>query len=74
MRRLSTRLAGTACAAFLVLIASAVSGTAATPGGDVHYFEATVVSSGSATADYGEDRKLPGQTTAAGVDGKESIE
>ncbi len=74
MRRPRALLAGTAGAATLMFIAYAVSGTAATPGGDVHYFEARVVSSGSATADYGEERKQPGQITASGVDGKESLE
>jgi hypothetical protein len=68
-------MAGAACLVLcLVLISSAVGGAAATPGGDVHYFEARAVSSGSTTADYGEDRKQPGQITASGVDGKESLE
>lgn len=74
MRRPSALPAGTAGLAFLVFIASAMGSTAAGPGGDVHYFEARAVSSGSTTADYGEDRKRPGQITASGVDGKESLE
>jgi hypothetical protein len=73
MRRPRALLAGTAGAACLVLIASVAGGSAATPNDDVHYFEAFALGSGSAVADYGEDRKMPGQITASGVDGKESL-
>ena len=76
MRRPSALLAGTAGLAFLVFIASAMGGTASTPGGDVHYFEARAVSTGSTTAELGEDRKRPGRIIAppSGVDGQESLE
>ena len=40
---------------------------------DVHYFKAQITGTGSATADYGRDGKDPNLTTAAGVDGKETI-
>ena len=46
---------------------------AASASADVHYFKAQIIGTGSATADYGRDGKNPNLTTAAGVDGKETI-
>jgi hypothetical protein len=71
MRRPSTRLAGMA-GALLALVAFTGS-TQANPGDDVHFFEASVESRGSAFADFGEERKRPGQITASGVDGVEAL-
>ena len=47
--------------------------SSAAPGDDAHYFEASVVGVGAHGADFGEDRKQPGQTTASGVDGAEAL-
>ncbi len=74
MSRLSAWLFGTTSASFLALIVFALGSSSAARGGDVHYFKARVVGTGSAAADYGEDRKQPGLTTAAGVDGQESTQ
>jgi hypothetical protein len=73
MRPLGVRLAGTA-GGVLAAAALFVGAGAASTGADRHFVEARVVGSGSAVADYGEDRKQPGLTTASGVDGRESIE
>lgn len=74
MQRLSAWLVGTTSAAFLVLSAFVLGSSSAAPGDDVHYFQARVVGNGSATTDFGEDRKQPGQITASGVDGVESVQ
>lgn len=42
------------------------------PGPDAHYFLMKATASGEYTADYGDERLEPGQTTASGVDGAES--
>ncbi len=58
-----------------VFAAAAVlaGGSDASPGADEQFFEVRLVGSGSAAADYGEDRNQPGRTTATGVDGEESL-
>lgn len=56
----------------MALVAFAAS-TQASPGDDVHFFEASVESRGFAAADFGEERKQPGQITASGVDGEEIL-
>ena len=61
-----------ASGAALLLLAFALDSAVAAPGGDTHHFTMRVIGSGSASADFGEDRKQPGLTTASGVDGKES--
>lgn len=58
--------------AFFLLLAFALDRATAAPGGDTHHFMMRVIGSGSASADFGEDRKQPGLITASGVDGKES--
>ena len=73
MRRPRALLAGTAGAVFLALMVTVAGSPAATSGEDVNYFEMLALGGGSAIADYGEDRKRPGQITASGVDGKESL-
>lgn len=61
-------------AVFLASMVFAVGSAAAAPGGDEHYFAASVVGTGSTTADFGEERKLPASGAAgSGVDGKESL-
>jgi hypothetical protein len=64
------------CAALTVAIAvfAAVAAPAAAgPNEDVHYFQVSVVGSGSATADFGEEGKDPNLIVGSGVDGKESV-
>ena len=74
MAHRSSVVAVTTCATFLVLMIIAFGGAAAEPGGDAHYFTARVVGTGSTTADFGEERKLPASGAAgSGVDGKESL-
>ena len=45
----------------------------AAPNADVHFFEARVVSAGTAFVDYGTDGRDPSITTGSGVDGAESM-
>jgi hypothetical protein len=62
-------------AAAVLLALTSVGGAQAAqgePGGDMHYFEATVVVSGHAEVDYGEDR-FTAKSNTSGVDGKASV-
>lgn len=72
MRRPRTRLAGTVGVTLLALFAPAEA-TEAGQGDDVHRFEVRVVGTGSAVADYGEDRLTAGSSTS-GVDGKSALQ
>lgn len=71
IRRDASLVAVTSAALFL-LVAFALDSAAAVPGGDTHHFTMRVIGSGSASADFGEERKQPGVITASGVDGKET--
>lgn len=57
----------------IAALAAVASPATAGPNDDVHYFQVSVVGSGSATADYGEDGKNPNLIVGSGVDGKESV-
>ncbi len=57
----------------MTLATALLCSMAASASADVHYFKAHITGTGSATADYGRDGKDPNLTTAAGVDGKETI-
>jgi hypothetical protein len=72
MIRRDASLVAATSAAFCLLLAFALDSAEAAPGGDTHHFMMRVVGTGSASADFGEDRKEPGLITASGVDGKES--
>lgn len=72
MIRRDASLVAATSAVCLLLLALALDLAAAAPGGDAHHFMMRVIGSGSASADFGEDRKQPGVITASGVDGKES--
>jgi hypothetical protein len=65
------RVLSAATLALLVLAAAPASARA--PNADIHYFEATVVSAGTAFVDYGREGKDPTVTTGSGVDGTESM-
>jgi len=56
----------------MLVAISAPASTSAAAEPDVHFFKLKIVSSGSVTVDYGDDRHQSG-TTAAGVDGKASV-
>lgn len=68
--RISGRIAVVATA--VACAGSPAAAAARGPGDDAHYFQFTVASSGSYTADYGDERLQPGQTTSFGVDGFET--
>ncbi len=59
---------------FLASMILSLGSAAAEPGGDAHYFTVRAAGTGSTTADFGEERKLPALGAAgSGVDGKESL-
>lgn len=69
------RCSGTLLGVIAALAAMAAVASPATAGSndDVHYFQVSVVGSGSATADFGEEGQNPDLIVGIGVDGKESV-
>lgn len=55
-----------------VSVAPASTAGAPGPGQDAHYFRMKAKASGEYSADFANDRLMPGQTTASGVDGVET--
>lgn len=51
---------------------ASAAGAGNAPGQDAHYFLMKVKATGEYTADFGNERLVPGQTTASGVDGVET--